>query len=200
MKIIFATGNPGKVKEIRAVMADLGLEVQTMTEAGFHPEIVENGETFQDNALIKVNAIGVQRDAIVMSDDSGLSIDALGGEPGVHSARYLGEDTPHEIKNRAILSRMEGLYGKERSARFICNVALLFPDGQCMVVESSLEGQIALNPAGENGFGYDPIFYLPDLGKTNAELSPEEKNRISHRGKALRIAEKRIASWLRSLA
>lgn len=194
MRIIFATGNPGKLKEIREIMGG-EYEVLTMKEAGFDPEIIEDGETFKDNALIKVRAVGPVPDAIVMSDDSGLVIDALNGEPGVHSARYLGENTSYVIKNQAILDRLRDVTGDARSARYIAVVAALFPDGTEAAVEGVMEGFIAESPAGENGFGYDPIF-VNEYGCTTGELPEADKNRISHRGKALRAMKEIIEAKL----
>jgi XTP/dITP diphosphohydrolase len=188
-RIIFATGNPGKVKEIEEILRDLGLKVLTMKEAGFDPEIEENGTTLRENALIKVRAIGPQPDAVVMSDDSGLFIDALGGGPGIHSARFMGAGAPYPVKWAAVLHEMKGLKGEARSAHFACNVAMLFPDGREFVTEGYLYGQIAEEPRGTGGFGYDPIFLLPERGITNGELPEGEKNKISHRFKALSAAK-----------
>lgn len=188
-RIIFATGNPGKVKEIDEILKDLGLEVQTMKEAGFDPEIEEDGETLRENALIKVRAIGPVEDAVVMSDDSGLFIHALNGGPGIHSARFMGAGAPYPVKHAAVLRLMKDLKGEERAAHFACNVAMLFPDGEEYVTEGRLDGLISEEPRGEGGFGYDPIFYLPERGMTNAELPEGEKNKISHRFKALSAAK-----------
>lgn len=198
MKVIFATKNPGKVREIEKIMADFNLPVVTMTEAGFNPNIDESGSTFKENALIKVRAIGPQPDAIIMSDDSGLCIDAFEGAPGIHSARWLGEDTSYGLKNTVILSRLAGLQGKERAAHYTCAVALLFPDGREEVVEAEFHGEIAPEPAGENGFGYDPIFYLPEYGKTTGELGADVKNEISHRHLALEKAKEILRKELKS--
>ena len=184
-KIIFATGNAGKLKEIREILKDLNREIVTMREAGFEGEIEENGTTFRENAEIKAKAVWEKTGGIVLADDSGLVIDYLNGEPGVYSARYMGEDTSYEIKNRNIIDRLLGAEGKERSARFVCNIAAVLPDGRVIQTEAYMEGVIAKEPAGTGGFGYDPILYLPEFGKTSAELTMEEKNRISHRGKAL---------------
>ena len=184
-RIVFATGNEGKMREVRLIMADLGMEILSMKEAGADPDIVEDGKTFGENAEIKARAVWEQTGGIVMADDSGLVIDYLGGEPGVYSARYMGEDTSYEIKNRALIDRLAGVEGQDRSARFVCNIAAVLPDGQVVHTEETMEGLIAMEPAGDGGFGYDPILYLPEYGKTSAEISIEEKNRISHRGKAL---------------
>lgn len=186
-KIVFATGNAGKIREIRMILADLGREIDTMREAGFSGEIVENGKTFKENAEIKAKAVWTVTGGIVLADDSGLVIDYLHGEPGVYSARYLGEDTPYEEKNRILIERCKDAEGKERSARFMCNIAAVLPDGRVLHTEAAMEGLIAEKPAGTGGFGYDPILYLPEYGKTSAELTMEEKNQISHRGKALEL-------------
>ena len=184
-KIVFATGNEGKMREVRLILADLGMEILSMKEAGANPDIVENGKTFGENAQIKAQAVWEQTGGIVLADDSGLVIDYLNGEPGIYSARYMGEDTSYEIKNQALIDRLTGVEGEDRSARFVCNIAAVLPDGQVVHTEETMEGLIAMEPAGDGGFGYDPILYLPEYGKTSAEISIEEKNRISHRGKAL---------------
>lgn len=184
-KIVFATGNEGKMREVRLILADLGMEILSMKEAGANPDIVENGKTFGENAQIKAQDVWEQTGGIVLADDSGLVIDYLNGEPGIYSARYMGEDTSYEIKNQALIDRLAGVEGEDRSARFVCNIAAVLPDGQVVHTEETMEGLIAMEPAGDGGFGYDPILYLPEYGKTSAEISIEEKNRISHRGKAL---------------
>lgn len=191
-RIIFATGNEGKMKEIRLILADLGLEILSMMEAGVDLDIVEDGSTFGENAEIKARAVWERTGDIVLADDSGLVIDYLGGEPGIYSARYLGEETSYEYKNRVILERMDGVSGEERSARFVSAIAAVLPDGRVLHTEGVVEGLIAPEPAGNGGFGYDPIFYLPEYGMTTAELSPEQKNRISHRAKALELIKKLI--------
>ena len=184
-KIIFATGNQDKMREIREILADMDVEVVSMKEAGIHADIVEDGSTFEENAVIKAKTICELTGEITLADDSGLAVDYIGGEPGVYSARYMGEDTSYEIKNRTIIDRLLGAEGKARSARFVCNIAAVLPDGRVIQTEAYMEGVIAKEPAGTGGFGYDPILYLPEFGKTSAELTMEEKNRISHRGKAL---------------
>ena len=191
-KIIFATGNAGKMREIRAILSDLGLPVLSMKEAGVDLDIVEDGKTFAENAKIKAMAVWKQTGGIVLADDSGLAVDYIGGEPGVYSARYMGEDTSYEIKNRNIIERLSGAEGKERSARFVCNIAAVLEDGRVIQREAYMEGLIAKEPAGNGGFGYDPILYLPEFGKTSAELTMEEKNQISHRGKALEAMKMKI--------
>lgn len=195
-KIIFATGNAGKLREIREILKDLNREIVTMTEAGFHGEIVEDGTTFRENAEIKAKTVWEVTGGIVLADDSGLEIDFLNGEPGVYSARYLGEDTPYSVKNQTLIERLAGASGQARSARFKCNIAAVLPDGSVLHTEAAMEGQIAETPAGTGGFGYDPILYLPEYGKTSAELTMEEKNRISHRGKALEQMKAELAKYL----
>lgn len=191
-KIVFATGNEGKMREVRLILADLGMEILSMKEAGVSLEIEENGKTFGENAEIKARAVWEKTGGIVLADDSGLVIDYLNGEPGIYSARYMGEDTSYEIKNRALIDRMAGVRGQDRSARFVCNIAAVLPNGQAVHTEETMEGLIAYEPAGEGGFGYDPILYLPEYGKTSAEISIEEKNKISHRGKALEAMKVRL--------
>lgn len=184
-RIIFATGNAGKMREIRLILGDLGCPVLSMKEAGANPEIVENGDSFAENAEIKARAVWDCTGDIVLADDSGLVVDYIGGEPGIYSARYMGEDTSYEIKNRNIIERLDGAEGDERAARFVCNIAAVLPDGRVLHTEAVMEGVIAKEPAGGEGFGYDPILYIPEFQKTSAQLTIEEKNRISHRGKAL---------------
>lgn len=184
-KIIFATGNEGKMREIREILKDLGMKILSMKEAGADLNIVEDGSTFLENAEIKARAVWEKTGGIVLADDSGLVIDCLNGEPGIYSARYMGEDTSYEIKNQNLLNRAAKARGDERSARFVCSIAAVLPDGNVLHTEETMEGVLADNPAGEEGFGYDPIFYLPEFQKTAAELTMEEKNKISHRGKAL---------------
>ena len=195
-KIIFATGNAGKMREIRAILSDLGLPVLSMKEAGVDLDIVEDGKTFAENAKIKAMAVWKQTGGIVLADDSGLAVDYIGGEPGVYSARYLGEDTSYEIKNQAIIDRLKDAEGGERSARFVCNIAGVLPDGRVIHTEATMEGLIAKESAGCGGFGYDPILYLPEFGKTSAEITMEQKNQISHRGKALSAMKEELRKVL----
>lgn len=184
-RIIFATGNAGKMREIRMILGDLGCEILSMKEAGAEPEIVENGTSFAENAEIKARAVWNCTGDIVLADDSGLVVDYIGGEPGIYSSRYMGEDTSYEIKNQNIIDRLKGAVGAERAARFVCNIAAVLPDGRVLHTEAAMEGEIAEKPAGNGGFGYDPILMIPEYGVTSAELTLEQKNRISHRGKAL---------------
>ena len=184
-KIVFATGNEGKMREVRLILQDLGFPVLSMKEAGVSLDIEENGTTFAETAMIKARAVWEKTGGIVLADDSGLVVDYLGGEPGVYSARYLGEDTSYEIKNQAIIDRLADAKEEERTARFVSTIAAVLPDGSELVTEGTVEGLIAHEPAGNGGFGYDPIFYLPEYGVTSAEIPIEKKNEISHRGKAL---------------
>ena len=189
-KIIFATGNEGKMKEVRMILADLDYEILSLKDAGIHADIVEDGTSFEENASIKAVAISKLPEAegaVVLADDSGLEIDYLNKEPGIYSARYMGEDTSYDIKNKALIDRLEGVPDEKRTARFVCAIAAAFPDGHVEVRRGTIEGRIGYEQAGENGFGYDPIFYVPEFGCTTAELAPEEKNKVSHRGNALRM-------------
>lgn len=193
-KLIFATGNQGKMKEIREIMGDLGMEILSMKEAGISLDIVEDGTTFEENAIIKAKAVAAalpeDMDAIVMADDSGLEVDALNKEPGVYSARYMGEDTSYRIKNMSLVERLEGVPVEKRTARFVCSIAAAEKNGRVLTATGVIEGKIGYEERGEGGFGYDPIFYLPDMSRTTAELTAEEKNAISHRGNALREIKK----------
>ena len=191
-RIVFATGNEGNMKEIRLILADLGMEILSMKEAGANPDICENGKTFGENAEIKARAVWEETGGIVLADDSGLVVDYIGGEPGIYSARYMGEDTSYAVKNQVIIERLKGAQGNERSARFVCNIAAVLPDGSVLHTEKTMEGLIAEEPAGDGGFGYDPILYIPEFGKTSAQLTIEEKNRISHRGKALEAMKEEL--------
>lgn len=195
-QIVFATGNEGKMREIRAILSDLGCEILSMKEAGITADILEDGTTFEENALIKAKAVAEYTDAIVLADDSGLEIDYLNKEPGIYSARYLGEDTSYRVKNQNLIDRLAGVPDEKRSARFVCAIAAVFPDGTSSVVRATIEGRIGYEERGEGGFGYDPIFYVPEYGKSTAELSAEEKNAISHRGKALRLVKEDIKAKL----
>ena len=189
-KVIFATGNQGKMKEIREILGDLDIELLSLKDAGIHADIVEDGKTFEENAQIKARTICNLTGEIVLADDSGLEIDYLNKEPGIYSARYMGEDTSYDIKNQTLLDRLEGVPDEKRTARFVCAIAAAMPDGSCEVVRGTMEGIIGHEIAGENGFGYDPIFFLPEYGCTSAELSPEKKNELSHRGEGLRKIRK----------
>ncbi|CVI67846.1 Non-canonical purine NTP pyrophosphatase [Clostridiales bacterium CHKCI001] len=194
--IIFATSNEGKMKEIRMILADLGKKILSLKEAGIQVEIDENGDTFEENAIIKVKAIRPYTDGIILADDSGLEVDYMNKNPGVHSARYMGEHTSYEIKNQAIIDKLDGVEGSDRSARFVCVIAASLPDGTILTSRGTIEGQIAKKPAGDGGFGYDPIVYVPEFGCTTAQMTPEQKNEVSHRGKALRDMKKQLKGYL----
>ena len=197
-RIVFATGNENKMKEIRMIMTDLGMEIISMKEAGVNLNIVEDGMSFEENAEIKARTVSrVLTNDIVLADDSGLEIDYLDKAPGIYSARFAGEDTSYDIKNRIFLDRLEGVPDEERTARFVCAVAAVFPDGTSCTVRETIEGQIAHEIAGDNGFGYDPIFYVPEYGCTTAQMDPEQKNLLSHRGKALRAMKRILEEKLR---
>ena len=203
--IIFATGNKNKMIEIRMILADLGCKILSQKEAGIQADVVEDGQTFEENALIKATTIAdiarkmpEYKNAVVLADDSGLEIDALNIEPGIYSARYMGEDTSYDIKNQALIDRLEGVPDEKRTARFVCAIAAALPDGSTEVVRGTMEGRIGYEITGENGFGYDPIFYLPQFGCSSAELEPEKKNELSHRGEGLRKMRKVLEEKLES--
>lgn len=192
-KLIISTGNAGKVREFKEILQ--GWEVSSMKEEGIMVSVEETGTTFEENARIKAKALAEELlrrgiEAIAIADDSGLEIDAFGGGPGVYSARYLGEDTPYTVKNRIILDRLANEI--KRSARYACSVVAIMPDGQECHGWGTVEGEIGYEPKGEGGFGYDPIFFVPEYHKSMAELTPEEKNSVSHRGKALLNVQKQL--------
>ena len=191
-KIIFATGNEGKMREVRMILQDLGVEILSLKEAGIAADVEENVTTFEENAVIKATEIMKMCGEIVLADDSGLEVDALNKEPGIYSARYMGHDTSYHIKNKSLIDRLEGKSGEERNARFVCVIAAAFPDGRVFTTRGTMEGQIGYEERGENGFGYDPIFYLPEYGCYSAELPLEEKNKLIHRGKALRLMKEKL--------
>ena len=188
--IILASNNKDKVKEVKEILK--GYDIISMKEAGIDVDIEENGTTFEENALIKARAIMKLTGQITMADDSGLEIDYLNKAPGVYSARFMGHDTSYDIKNKALIRKLEGVKGSDRSGRFVCAIAVCFPDGREIVKRGTMEGLIAEEIKGDNGFGYDPIVYLPEYGKTSGELAPEEKNKISHRGKALALIKEEL--------
>ena len=197
-KIIVATGNQNKMKEIREIIKHDDIEFVSLKDEGLQDiEIVEDGKTFEENAVIKAKTIADITKNIVIADDSGLEVDYLDKAPGVYSARYMGEDTSYRIKNQSLVERLEGVPVEKRTARFVCVIAAAFPDGTVCTTKGTIEGKIGYEERGENGFGYDPIFYLPDMSRTTAELSPEEKNAVSHRGKALAAMKEQIASYLK---
>lgn len=187
-RLIFATKNQHKMREIHQILDEKGYEILSMEEAGIDLDVVEDGHTFEENALIKARTIrDYVKDAVVLADDSGLEVDHLGGAPGIYSARWQGENTPYSVKNQLLLQKMEGVPEEERTARFVCAMAAAFPDGTDQVVRGTIEGMIGYEAAGENGFGYDPVFFVPEYKRTTAEMTPEQKNAISHRGQALRM-------------
>lgn len=195
-QILFATSNEGKMKEVRMIMADIGIEVLSLKDLGIKADIEENGSTFEENAIIKATEISKLSGMLTLADDSGLEVDYMNKEPGVYSARFMGEDTSYHIKNNEIIKRLENAKGAERSARFVCVIAAVFPDGEVLTTRAAIEGEIGYKEEGENGFGYDPIMYLPEYGTTTAGLPPEEKNKISHRGKALRLMKDKLEAKL----
>lgn len=188
--IILASNNKDKVKEVKEILK--GYDIISMKEAGIDVDIEENGTTFEENALIKARAIMKLTGQITMADDSGLEIDYLNKAPGVYSARFMGHDTSYDIKNKALIQKLEGVKGSDRIGRFVCAIAVCFPDGREIVKRGTMEGLIAEEIKGDNGFGYDPIVYLPEYGRTSGELAPEEKNKISHRGKALALIKEEL--------
>ena len=194
MRIVFATGNKDKMREIREILGGLDAEILSMKEAGVFADVVEDGSSFAENARIKADAIYAMlaekdpeaaESTVVLADDSGLEVDYLNGEPGIYSARYLGKDTPYTEKNRIIIERLADAKDEERSARFVCAMALAMPDGEVETSYGTIEGLITYEQKGTNGFGYDPIVYVPEYEMTTGEMAPELKNSISHRGKAL---------------
>lgn len=191
-RIIFATSNEGKMKEIRLIMEDSGYEVLSLREAGISADIEENGTTFEENAVIKASAIAKLTGLPAMADDSGLEVDYMDKAPGIYSARFLGEDTSYDVKNNYILDKLKDVPLPQRSARFVCAIALAKPDGTAITKRATIEGYIGYEIRGENGFGYDPIFMVPEYNKTTAELSIEEKNEISHRAKALKAMKEEL--------
>lgn len=199
--IIFATGNEDKMKEIRMILGGMGDNILSMKEAGIAVEVDENGTSFEENARIKAMAVAKQAkalsmDAIVVADDSGLEIDYLGGEPGIYSARYMGENTSYAVKNQNLIDRLSGVPDEQRTARFVCAIAAVLPNGDCLKTRGVMEGRIGYAESGKNGFGYDPIFVLPKYGCTTADLAPEIKNEESHRGKALRAMRDKLRDVL----
>lgn len=191
-KIIFATTNEGKMNEIRMIMADLNVELLSLKDLDIQTQIEENGTTFEENAIIKAKTISEITGEMVMADDSGLEVDYMDKAPGVYSARYLGEDTPYSIKNQTILDNLKDAKDEERSARFVCAIAAAFPDGKVITSIATIEGLIATEERGTNGFGYDPLLYVPEYDMTTGEMTPELKNKISHRGKALEIMKEKL--------
>lgn len=195
-RIIFATTNEGKMKEIRMILSDLNCEISSMREMGIDIDIVEDGSTFEENAIIKAKTIMELTGEMVLADDSGLEVDYMDKAPGIYSARFLGEDTSYKEKNHHIINQLKDALGKQRSARFVCAIALACPNGEIVTTRGTIEGEIGYEEKGSNGFGYDPIFVVPEYHCTTAELSPEQKNKVSHRGKALFAMKEKIQEKL----
>ena len=205
MRIVFATGNKDKMREIRGILGGLGTEILSMKEAGVEGDIEENGSTFAENSMIKARGVykliqdadeEAAKETIVLADDSGLEVDYLNKEPGIYSARYMGRDTSYTEKNNNIIERLSGVPDEKRTARFVCAISAVLPGGKELSTVGNMEGIIGYKIAGTGGFGYDPIFFLPEYGKTSAEISADEKNAISHRGKALREMAKLLKAEL----
>ena len=198
-KVIFATGNVGKMKEIKMILSDLDIELISMKEAGIDVEIVEDGASFEENALIKAKTIMELTGELTLADDSGLEVDYLNKEPGIYSARYMGEETSYKIKNKSIIDRLKGVEGQDRSARFVCVIAAAFPDGSSLTTRGTIEGLIGYEERGDNGFGYDPIVYIPEYDATTAQLSAQIKNTVSHRGKALEQMKVKLMEYYNAM-
>ncbi len=194
-RIIFATGNQDKVREMQMIMSDTDFEILSLKEAGISLDVEENGSTYEENAMIKARAVSQMVDCIVLADDSGLEVDALNKEPGVYSARFMGEKTSYRVKNGEILKRLENVPMEERTGRFVCAIAVVLPDGKELTTRATIEGYIGYEERGEHGFGYDPIFYVPEYNRSTAELTEEEKNKISHRGKALQLMKEELRKY-----
>ncbi len=195
MRVVFATGNKNKVREASAILE--GVEIISMKEIGLDPDIDENGTTYAENAAIKARCVrdvlpSDYADCAVIADDSGFEVDYLNREPGIYSARFMGEDTSYVIKNQAILDKLKGVPDEQRTARFCCAIVCILPDGRELTSFATYEGSVAYEAKGTNGFGYDPIFMVPGYNKTDAELEPEVKNTIGHRGKALRDMKNKL--------
>lgn len=191
-KIIFATTNEGKMKEIRMILADLGMEILSLKDLNIDVDIEEDGKTFEENAIIKAKVICELTGEMVLADDSGLEVDYMDKAPGVYSARYLGEDTPYSVKNQTIIDNLKDAKGEERSARFVCAIAAAFPDGRVLTTEATIEGYIGYEEKGTNGFGYDPLLYVPEYDMTTGQMDSAMKNKISHRGKALELMKEKL--------
>mgnify|MGYP000767299027 CR=1 FL=1 len=194
-QIVLASTNQGKVREVAMMVQDMGIEIVPLSETAFQGEIEETGTTFEENAIIKAMQVAKTLGIPALADDSGLEIDYLNKEPGIYSARYLGEDTPYSVKNANLIQRLEGVPEEKRTARFVCAIAAVLPDGRELTTRATIEGRIGYEEKGTNGFGYDPIFYVPEFGKSTAELTEEEKNQVSHRGKALELMKEELKKY-----
>ena len=197
MELIVATRNRGKIREIREALRELGLRIYSLSDFTDVPEIEEDGKSFTENALKKARFYSKVFGKLTLADDSGLEVDSLKGLPGIYSARYAGKEASTRGNNQKLLNEMEGISLSKRGARFKCVIAMVSPDGREAIAEGSCKGRIGFKEKGRRGFGYDPLFILPKYGKTMAELSLEEKNKISHRGKALRKMRKLIVAFMR---
>ncbi|NSW90859.1 MAG: XTP/dITP diphosphatase [Firmicutes bacterium] len=185
--LIVATKNKGKYQEIKEILADIPFNVISMGELNLDIDIEETGKTFEENALIKARKVCKLTGEIVIADDSGLEVDYLDGAPGIYSSRFGGENATDEEKNRKLLKMLEGVPFEKRKARFVCAIAVVYPEGKHFIVKGICDGYIGFKPEGNNGFGYDPLFYLPEYGMTTAQMEPKEKHKVSHRGKALKL-------------
>ena len=194
-KFVLASHNPGKLKEMSAILEDLGVEVVLPSQVGVDAEVEETGETFEANALLKAKAVCQAAGLPAIADDSGLCVDALGGAPGVYTARYGGEGLDDRGRTALLLENMRGQ--TTRAAHFTCAIACVFPNGDTLSAEGRCDGTIAFAPMGEGGFGYDPVFFVPELAKTFSQLMAEEKNEISHRGRALRLFAQQLETYLK---
>lgn len=195
--IVIATRNKGKAREFEALFNKKGFAVKTLLDFPEVPDVEETGETFQENALLKAETIAEKFDTLVLADDSGLVVKALHGQPGVYSARYAGEEKNDAKNNAKLLNELADMKGNDRQAKFHCSLALAAPDADSLVIDGKLDGEIAGVPQGDNGFGYDPLFFIPEKECTMAELSEEEKNKISHRAVALKKLESVLDEWLK---
>ncbi|MFE4243391.1 XTP/dITP diphosphatase [Peribacillus butanolivorans] len=195
--VIIATKNKGKAKEFESLFSTKGYEVKTLLDVPDAPDVEETGTTFEENAILKAEAIAYQLGHFVIADDSGLIVDALDGRPGVYSARYAGESKSDEANTKKVLQELEGVPEAERTARFYCALALASPNQETITVSGTMEGLITEQPSGTNGFGYDPVFFVKEQGKTNAELTKEEKNQISHRAHALKALDEKLGQFLK---
>ncbi len=196
-KLILATSNKDKAREIAEILSDTPFVVTTMKEEGYDPDIVEDGKTFEENALIKARTVhALAEGAYVMADDSGLCIDALDGAPGIYSARFCGEDSTYPEKFAKIFEMLKDVPEEKRTAKFVCSIAVVRPDGSEFTVRGEVRGVLHEKPMGDGGFGYDPIFYVPEFGMTTAQMTKEQKNSISHRGKASRAMAEKLKAEL----
>jgi len=198
MEIVLATQNPDKVREIKEVLKDLPIKILTLMDLGLKEKVEEKGKTLEENALLKAKFWAEKTGKWALADDTGLEVEALNGAPGVHTSRYAGENASYEDNWKKLLKNMEGIPWEKRKARFRCVIVIVSPQGKRYIAEGSVEGYITLEAKGNKGFGYDPVFYVPEKGKTLAEMSLEEKNSLSHRGKALQKAKEIICNIITS--